>query len=54
MVGGRRTVIRDGDVFGFLRPCLDGQKRQKNFAQYPSYRIFERMHRALNVGKKIN
>jgi hypothetical protein len=36
------------------RRCLDGQKRPKIFAQYPSYRIFERMHGAFNVGKKIN
>jgi hypothetical protein len=27
-------------------------KTPKNFAQYPSHRIFRRMHRALNVGKK--
>jgi hypothetical protein len=33
--------------------CLVGKKeKKKEFAQYLSHRIFEHMHRALNIGKK--
>jgi hypothetical protein len=38
-----------------IQACLVGQRGQKKkkFAQYLSHQIFKRMHRILNVGKKI-
>jgi hypothetical protein len=33
--------------------CLVPKRSKNFFAQYPSYRIFGRIHGALNVGKKI-
>jgi hypothetical protein len=37
-----------------LWACLVGQRGKKKIVQYPSHRILGRMHRVLNVGKKIN
>ena len=34
--------------------CLGPVQFPKNFLQYLSHRIFEHMHKALNVVKKIN
>jgi hypothetical protein len=50
VVGG--WMHMHGSHAHIFRPPLD-QKDPKIFAQYPSHRIFGRMHEALNVGKKI-
>jgi hypothetical protein len=47
-------MIEMNPSFFSIRPCLDGQKDPKIFAQYPSHRIFGRMYGALNIGKKNN
>jgi hypothetical protein len=47
----RRSIVLASWCHTF-RACLDAQKHPKFFVQYPSHRIFGRMHGALNVDKK--
>ena len=36
------------------RPCLLPPKKHKNFQNFPSHRIFKRMHGVLNIDENKN
>jgi hypothetical protein len=54
MSANKQTKQPEDDDDDNVRQCLDPFKLPKILQDFPSHRIFRRMHGILNVGKKNN